>query len=149
MLKSWSMWTKDRFCKRSKPWLHCRMIKGMNFAYLLSESNSHYLRKYLLINVNDRFITPRLDTGSNITLISWKTWHELGLQSIHSTTDCINNASGIPIKTGLINFIVKCNDLMTVSKCYVTDESFNLLGLDWIPELKIFDYPFILICNPD
>ncbi|VDP27496.1 unnamed protein product [Schistosoma mattheei] len=111
----------------------------MNCAYLLSESNSRYLRKYLLINFNDRIITPLLDTESDVTLISCKIWHELGLQSIHSTTDCIKDASGIQIKTGIIKFIVKCNDLMTISKCYVTDESFNLLGLDWIPELKILD----------
>lgn len=56
-----------------------------------------------------------------------------GQSSIHPTNDCISSASGISIKiSGIVKCTVKFNNLIIKFKCHVTNESFNLLSLDWI-----------------
>lgn len=122
---------KEGFFKRNKPSSHYRMPKRISYV------NPWCSRKYLSISVNECIMTLQLDTTSDVFLLCRKTWQELSWLSIHSTNDCVKSAPSIPIKiSGIIKCIVKFSDSTVKSKCYVTNVSSNLLGLDRIAEFE-------------
>ena len=111
--------------------------------------NFTHRRKFLTVMINNTWIRLQLDTGSDLTLISKQTWQQLGQPTLHPTTHTARNASGGKLKlVGELDCSVIFNDVHYAGSCYVTDcPGLDLLGLDWIEGLKLFDKPLNAVCN--
>ncbi|CAH8430770.1 unnamed protein product [Dicrocoelium dendriticum] len=106
-------------------------------------------RKYVRVHLNGHQVRLQLDTASDITIISSKTWQNIGAPSINRTTHVALNASG-----DQLNLIgeLQCEMVFGAARAngvvYITGLShLNLLGLDWIQKLHLFDIPLSQVCN--
>ena len=99
--------------------------------------------------MNSTPVRLQLDTASDITLISQQTWQLIGKPPIKQTDQRATNASGGKLTLlGEINCDVIRNDVHMIGTCYLTNRpNLNLLGLDWIEGLKLFDIPLNSVCN--
>ncbi|CAI2725915.1 unnamed protein product [Schistosoma spindalis] len=115
----------------------------------LHKAGSHHRRKYVSLKINGYDARLQLDTVSDITLISRRTWVKIGRPRIYPTLQSIHSASG-----GILNIAGEIHCEVTVKEftekgvIFLTDRpSLDLLGLDWIEKLKLTDRPIDSICN--
>ncbi|PIO54458.1 hypothetical protein TELCIR_24179, partial [Teladorsagia circumcincta] len=101
-------------------------------------------RTYINVDVRGHSIRFQLDTGTDITLISRRTWRKLGSPLLESCTMPVKTADGSPMKIDgrfSTDFSVKDhttgNQFRGSGYCYVT-ESTNLLGLEWCVQLPAY-----------
>ena len=106
-------------------------------------------RKYVSVSINGSRVRLQLDTASDITLISRRTWRILGKPPLMPTTQTAKSASGTPLQiVGQINCVVSLDDTTIHGTCYLTEHaSLDLLGLDWIESLNLLDNPLNLVCK--
>ncbi|CAH8589626.1 unnamed protein product [Dicrocoelium dendriticum] len=105
-------------------------------------------RKYLTVKVNGIPVTLQLDTASDITIISRSTWRKLGRPAFKRTTLTAQNASGEPLRLdGEIECEVSFKELQLRGTIYlVSCTDVNLLGIDWIEKLNLFNVPLNRVC---
>ncbi|KAA3680332.1 uncharacterized protein DEA37_0004615 [Paragonimus westermani] len=94
-------------------------------------------------------VNPDASTISDITLISRDTWRKLGRPQLLPTHHTARNASGGTLKlAGEVTCEVTFGDSRIKACCFVTDHpGLDLLGLDWMDDLKLLDQPVNSICN--
>ncbi|XP_029142978.1 uncharacterized protein K02A2.6-like, partial [Protobothrops mucrosquamatus] len=99
--------------------------------------------------INGKSTRLQFDTASDITLISKSTWNHIGRPLVISSIKEVRNASGDELNlTGEIHCDISFNGVQTRGICYLTDRpNLNLLGIDWIEKLGLFDVPVNKICN--
>ncbi|CAH8529728.1 unnamed protein product [Dicrocoelium dendriticum] len=106
-------------------------------------------RKFTILKINDKEVKLQLDTASDITLICRDTWCMLGRPPLVHTDHTARNASGGILKLlGELHCQVSFRDQHIRTTCFVTDQpGLNLLGLDWMEELKLLDQSVNSICQ--
>ncbi|GAA53105.1 hypothetical protein CLF_109535 [Clonorchis sinensis] len=100
-------------------------------------------RKFVTVCINGTQVTPQLDTGSDLTLISKQTWDMIGRPLVEHTKCIVRNASGGSLKlTGKLNCSVTFKGIHLNGTCYLANYTgLDLLGLDQINEPQLLDHP--------
>ncbi|CAH8670750.1 unnamed protein product [Schistosoma haematobium] len=106
-------------------------------------------RRYVELIVNGVHIRLQLDTASDITLISKRTWYLIGCPKVLPTEHTARNASGDILKlVGMIKCSVKFRGNYFTGNCYLTNRhELDLIGIDWIDKLNLWDVPLNEICT--
>ncbi|XP_058449298.1 uncharacterized protein K02A2.6-like [Malaya genurostris] len=106
-------------------------------------------RKYVTTIINGVEVKLQLDTASDITVISKRTWNSLGKPSIKKPTIQAMNASGKPLHLfGEFYCDVTINGNTRKGRCFVTTSiNLNILGIDWIELFKLWSVPIDSVCN--
>lgn len=146
---------KDGLCKRGSNFRETTDNKGHNHperaraVTTCSAVNTRSKRKFVQIKVNDRKVRLQLDTASDITLISRRTWEQIGRPAVVETSQTAHGATGDWLKiAGQIECTVQFNSASFQGVCYLTEHhDLNLLGLDWMEPLQLLDQPLNAICN--
>ncbi|VDL18834.1 unnamed protein product [Hymenolepis diminuta] len=113
--------------------------KSLNAVRSRDEESDIDRRIYLTVRINGRRVKLQLDTASDITMISRKTWTTLGRPELIRPNIVAQNASGGILKLkGELKCRVHYGDRRIRTRCFVGDQSdLNLIGLDWLDELKL------------
>ncbi|CAH8546802.1 unnamed protein product [Schistosoma rodhaini] len=125
---------------------NCSSINRIMVAHTRTEHNR---RKYVTLEINGRRARLQLDTASDISLISRKTWSHIGKPSVLPTTQLAHSASGGKLNiVGEIYCPVKKGNVQKKVKVYLTESpGLDLLGLDLIETLKLADHSINSICR--
>lgn len=104
-------------------------------------------RKFVSTSINGAKLRLQLDTASDVTIISHNNWKKLGKPFLHSSDIEPGSASGGKVKLwGFFKCQMNLNDRTAMGKCYVSAR-LDLLGIDWIERLGLWNVPFNTICN--
>ena len=106
-------------------------------------------RKFIHVTINDCLVRLQIDTASDITIISRSIWHTIGRPLIKPTNHTVKNASGDTMHlAGVIHCSVKFGNINCDGVCCISEvPNLNLLGLDWIEKLHLFDVPLNSVCS--
>lgn len=106
-------------------------------------------RKYIVVSVNNKPVCFQFDTASDITLISQTSWKLLGEPCLSATDHIARSASGDQIHlTGELTCNVTFQVTTFSGVCYLAEKSeLNLIGLDWIEQLNLFEIPLKFVFN--
>ncbi|VDN10299.1 unnamed protein product [Dibothriocephalus latus] len=106
-------------------------------------------RKYLTVTINGKPVHLQLDPASDISLISKRTWHMIGLSPMITLDKKSMNISGGFLRlTGEPECDVSFEGTQFKETCYLTNRpKLNLIGLDWIRKLGLLELPLNRICN--
>ncbi|CAH8672200.1 unnamed protein product [Schistosoma rodhaini] len=147
---------KETCCKKK---MHCRSssvhfrrrknCSSTNRIMVAHTRTEHHRRKYVTLEINGRRARLQLDTASDISLISRKTWSHIGKPSVLPTTQLAHSASGGKLNiVGEIYCPVKKGDVQKNAKVYLTGSpGLDLLGLDLIEMLHLANQPINYICS--
>ncbi|CAH8612293.1 unnamed protein product [Dicrocoelium dendriticum] len=149
---------KEDFCHQSRPRNVKQSYRRKNFrkpdAESLSviatfHSDSKTRRRFITVLINGIPTRLQFDTASDITIISKNTWKHIKKPKMIDSNKIAHNASGGVLKlVGEINCKIAFNGVEKVGTCYLSDRpNLNLLGLDWMEKLQLFDAPMSQICN--
>ncbi|CAH8585253.1 unnamed protein product [Schistosoma margrebowiei] len=146
---------KDGFCRKKKP----SNSRGTRKPTPRSNTNSLSLiagcenstpveRKFITLNINGHSSRLQIDTASDVTILSRKTWTKMGSPNLQCTTQKPRTACGNYLHLlGQMECTVTFRELAFVGVCYITPADLNLLGLDWFDHLNLADVPLNTICN--
>ncbi|CAH8601572.1 unnamed protein product [Schistosoma rodhaini] len=146
---------KESVCRtrenlRSKPTKrpHQFQNKYINSIYSTRALSMADKRRYVELLVNGVHVRLQLDTASDITLISKRTWNLIGCPQVLPTEHTARNASGDILKlVGIIKCSVEFRDNYFTGNCYLTNRhDLDLIGIDWIDKLNLWDVPLSEIC---
>lgn len=123
--------------------------KHVNVVINVNSLNLQEKRKYLKIKMNNFPTKLQLDTASDITIISEKTWQNLGKPKLQKSLHFATDASANPMEfIGEFNCKIEFNGSTQTGKCFVTsNEHLNLLGIDFIDKFDLWSTPFNNVCN--
>ncbi|VDL81062.1 unnamed protein product [Schistocephalus solidus] len=103
-------------------------------------------RKFVDILLNGHAVCPQLDTAPDITLISERLWQSLGSPTKQQTSQSATSTCGGLVRLmGQLQCCVSFGGTIINAICYVTKSNLNLLGLDWIEQLGLFDMPLSVV----
>ena len=120
-----------------------------NFVFTACSKSAQKSRRYITIQINDTAVTLQLDTASDITIISRKTWCLLGKPKYQPAMRIARNASGhiIPF-VGEFHCDFKFKNNSGSGICYISNSDvLNLLGIEWIDQPKFWDVPLNSVCH--
>lgn len=134
---------KQKFNQVKGDSLSTKLIEGISIIDFVSK------RKFLTVEINHFPIRLQVDTGSDITVISLDTYNELGNPSAMECLELANSASGHKLS---LKWEFDCklgfHGTETSGTCYVsTIPNLNVIGIDWLELLGLFDVPLNRICN--
>jgi hypothetical protein len=123
--------------------------KNCNGIWNINSVNAESQRKFIKIEINNFPIIMQLDTASDVTIISSSTWKSLGSPKLATPSQTAKNASGFDIDfLGEFQCNVKFKTKLSKGNCLVfKNNNLNLLGLDFINQLKLCDQSINSICN--
>ncbi|KAA3677466.1 uncharacterized protein DEA37_0014526 [Paragonimus westermani] len=137
---------KESHCRQSTQGFRVRRQSNVVFT---TTSDIVHRRKYMTLHIENHQVTLQIDTASDITIISRLTWINLGRPPYKPTHRVAKNASGhqIPFLGELMCtfcFRDKCDSGI----CYISPYNhLNLLGIDWIEKLDLWNVPFNSVCD--
>ncbi|KAH9581803.1 hypothetical protein MS3_00008831 [Schistosoma haematobium] len=147
---------KDGFCLRKKTPSQSRNTnktrprsRTSSLSLVSScQSSSPSQRKFITVNINGHSSKLQIDTASDVTILSRKTWIKMGSPNLQHTTQKPRTACGNYLHLlGKMECTVTFRDLAFVGVCYITPADLNLLGFDWFYHLNLADVPLNTICN--
>uniref|UniRef100_A0A5S6Q443 RNA-directed DNA polymerase n=1 Tax=Trichuris muris TaxID=70415 RepID=A0A5S6Q443_TRIMR len=96
-------------------------------------------RRFVSVTVLDHQIRFRIDTGSDLTLLTRKTWKRLGIPRLSAVDTQAKDVSGNQIEIlGQLRCSFTFGDRMVTAKCYVPQHvSCDLLGVELIEKLGL------------
>ena len=98
-----------------------------------------------IVNNSIKFL---LDSGSNISIINWRTWRKLNKPTLLKTEKTAKSATGENIKIRMeVILTVTLNGLTKKLEAYVLKNSDNLFGTDWIEKFNLWDCPMSTFCR--
>lgn len=108
----------------------------------------HLKRKFISVQINNTMVKLQLDTASDITIISESTFKKMNVNNVTEVTNTAKSATGkLPLSSQFV-CNVKFRDRLAMVTCYVTPiEDLNILGLDWMDALKLYDFTINNLCN--
>ena len=90
----------------------------------------------------------QLDSGSDISIINWRTWQKLNKPTWLKTDKTAKFATGENINIlGKVILIVTLNGVIKKLKAYVLKNSDNLFGTDWIEKFNLWNCPMSTFCR--
>ncbi|CAH8561864.1 unnamed protein product [Schistosoma margrebowiei] len=146
---------KDGFCRKKKP----SNSRGTRKPTPRSNTNSLSLiascenstpveRKFITLSINGHPLRLQIDTASDVTILSRKSWIRMGRPRLVPTTQKPRTACGNYLRLlGQLDCKVTFHDSTFTGLCYITPADLNLLGLDWFDHLNLADVPLNTICN--
>ena len=120
-----------------------------NGLFLINNINYVSQRKFITVLINDVPVKLQIDTASDITIISQQTWQKLGKPNTNTPDHSARNASGGTLKlTAQFNCNISLNTNNITGTCYVSNiKDLNLMGIDWINSLGLWDVPISSVCH--
>ncbi|XP_011696621.1 PREDICTED: uncharacterized protein K02A2.6-like [Wasmannia auropunctata] len=104
-------------------------------------------RKFVTPSINGVQIKLQIDTASDITIISYTNWKRFDKPALKSPIKPPNSASDHPIHLfGSFECQLQLNDNTAHSTCHVSSR-LDLLGINFIGALGLWDVPFSSVCN--
>lgn len=104
-------------------------------------------RKFTTVKINGKKLRLQLDTGSDITVISYHNWILIGKPPLNAPPTNLASASGHSVKVwGVFDCNMSCNDKTGKGVCYVASR-LNLLGNNWMGPLGLWNVPIKTFCN--
>lgn len=116
---------------------------------IVNKIDQHSMRKYIPVRIDNTQIDLQFDTASDITIISESTWKKIGSPTISPTTHQARGASGqsVPL-TGEIKCSISTINRSSTGICFISKlNGLDLLGIDWIEKLQLWDIPISSVCN--
>ena len=106
------------------------------------------LRKYITVDIFNSSIKFQLDSGSDISIINWRTWRKLNKPTLLKTDKTAKSVTGENINIlGEITLTVTLNGVTKKLKAYVLEHSDNLFETDWIEKFNLWDCPISTLCR--
>lgn len=120
-----------------------------NIVFSADGGSLNRRRKYITLYIDSHPVTLQIDTASDITIISRNTWISLGQPPYQSTKRIAKNASGDPIPfLGELTCDFSFHGYSEKGICYIsTSDHLNLLGIEWIERLNLWDVPLSSVCD--
>lgn len=104
-------------------------------------------RKFVTATINQFEIQLQLDTASDLTLISRKTWEQIKQPTLTPFELIANDANGNKIDIlGSFEAAVTINRKCKQTKIAVSQAPLNLLGLDLLHHFELLDKPINQLC---
>ncbi|KAK6762720.1 hypothetical protein RB195_023435 [Necator americanus] len=129
---------KREFCKnfpeKKKRNLEQKWKSANNVNIASTHANVAVNRIYRRLQMDGKTVRMRLDTGTDVTLLSTADWTAMGRPKLQSPRLTLKSANNEPIKVRgcyECNFII--DDHRGYGTCHVADTP-SLLGLDWIAQ---------------
>ncbi|KFD46887.1 hypothetical protein M514_12245 [Trichuris suis] len=99
------------------------------------------LRKYVTPLVNGYPVRLQLDSGSDFTLVSHRTWEVMGRPVLLETSmEMVDASNHVMQLAGYFECQMSLNNRYGRGRCFVTTQgTLNLLGLDWIEKLQLWN----------
>lgn len=106
-------------------------------------------RKYVTVKLNDVPVKLQVDTGSDITIISRDSWFRIHNPTLSKSMLDAKDASKNQIQfLGEFNCSLQFENSSYEGKCYVSENNgINLLGIDFIEKLGLFEKPLDTVCH--
>lgn len=106
-------------------------------------------RRYVDVSINHFNVPLQFDTASDITIVSESVWKKLGCPSLKSPIQQIKDASFNRLSVlGEFDCQIKFRSTISRGKCFVSkNKHLNLLGLDFITSLGLFEVPINVFCK--
>ena len=99
------------------------------------------LRKYVTVDIFNNSIKFHLNSGSDISIINWRTWRKLNKPTLLKTNKTAKSVTGENINIlSEVTLTVTLNGVTKNLKAYVLKTSDNLFGTDWIEKLINNEY---------
>ena len=106
------------------------------------------LRKCVTVDIFNDSIKFQLDSGFDITIISWRTWRKLNKPTLLKTDKTAKSLTGENMNIlGEVILTVTLNGVTKKLKAYVLKNSVNLFGTDWIEKFNLWDGPMSTFCR--
>lgn len=123
--------------------------KKVNAIWKINSINSQSQRKFVNVHINKVPVKMQFDTASDVTIISSATWQSIGSPKLSTPTQIANDASTNEIEfLGEFNCALEFKSNNAKGKCLVFKNSnLNLLGIDFISLLDLWDKSINSICN--
>ncbi|XP_055615172.1 uncharacterized protein K02A2.6-like [Toxorhynchites rutilus septentrionalis] len=107
-------------------------------------------RKFVKLQVNNVLLRLQLDTGSDISIISHRSWIKLGRPHTKPTVCTARTASGEPLDLVAEMWCnISLNGVTKGGKCFVAapNVSLDILGIDWMDLFGLWNQPITSFCN--
>ncbi|XP_055634237.1 uncharacterized protein K02A2.6-like [Toxorhynchites rutilus septentrionalis] len=107
-------------------------------------------RKFFKLQVNNVPLRFQLDTGSDISIISHRSWIKLGRPHTKPTVCTARTASGEPLDLVAEMWCnISLNGVTKGGKCFVAapNVSLDILGIDWMDLFGLWNQPITSFCN--
>lgn len=110
--------------------------------------NLHNRRRFVQVEMNGKPTSLQLDTGSDFSVISEKTWKRIGKPASTPTSIEAFSASGKPLSI-VSQFIsdVTINNVTHRARVFVAKQQLHLLGLDFVDLFNLGSKPFAEFCS--
>ena len=106
------------------------------------------LRKYVTVNIFNSSIKFQLDSGSDISIINWRTWQKLNKPTLLKTDKTAKSVTDENINIlGEVTLTVTLNEVTKKLKAYVLKNSDYLFRTDWIENFNLWDCPKSTFCR--
>ena len=94
------------------------------------------------LDIFNNSIKFQLDSGSDISIINWRTWWKLNKPTLLKTDKTAKSVTGENINIlGEVILTVTLSGVTKKLKAYVLKNSDNLFGTDWIEKFNLWDCP--------
>ena len=104
-------------------------------------------RKHARVCINRCWVRLQLDSGSDITVISYKCWRRIGSPQLVTPEITPASASGHAVKLwGSFKCHMTLKGKQADGICHVSS-SLDLLGNDWMTKLGLWSVPLDTVCN--
>ncbi|XP_065075307.1 uncharacterized protein K02A2.6-like [Ochlerotatus camptorhynchus] len=107
-------------------------------------------RKFVELQVNNFPLRLQLDTGSDISIISHRSWIKMGQPKTKPTVCTARTASGHPLKLVAEMWCsIILNNVTKEGKCFVAapNVGLDILGIDWMDLFGLWNQPIASFCN--
>ena len=102
----------------------------------------------MTVDIFNSSIKFQLDSGSDITIINWRTWRKLDELTLLKMDKTAKSVTGKNINIlGEVILTVTQNGVTKKLKVYVLKNSNNLFGTDWIEKFNLWDCPKTTFCR--
>lgn len=106
-------------------------------------------RKYIQVAINGHKLELQFDTASDITIISEENFAKLKARNAAQVTHTARGASGQSLPLSVqFECDIEFKGKHASGMCFVTStKNLNVLGIDWIEKLQLWDQPISALCN--
>lgn len=140
---------KDGFCDSAKQKQNKKSNKNSQHANAVySETSMPQLRRYVNMEIFNQRLKLQMDTASDPTVISYKSWKRIGSPILTEPDKSVTSASGDPVPAiGYFEATLRHRFESHSDKIFVsTNNSLNVLGINFITKFGWWSVPFDQIC---
>ena len=132
----------ERYCFR-------KGHRQSNLIQITKLQNYKSFRRYVTLKINGYDATLQIDTASDITIISYQTWLNIGSPALQTTNKKARNASGTTIPfIGEFICDFTLGEYYGNGTCYISkSKNLDLLGIEWINQLNLWNIPLDSVCH--